>query len=111
MRRLSMLLCFTLLASLIHAGAVASIWQLESDSYIEQMTPHDCHAQQIFSSDEGNKSSNHHATYQCCVGAIANSAPHQQFQVSISSQLVPNVSELPIDVMPGHIFKPPKQMT
>jgi hypothetical protein len=111
MRRLSLLLCFTLFASLIHAGAVDSIWQSGSESYLEQMTHHDCHTQQISTADEGNKSSNHHATYQCCVGVIANSAQHQQLQASFSAQLVPKVSQLPIDVMPEHIFKPPKQMS
>ena len=78
--------------------------------YLEQMAHHDCHTQQILSTEDDNKSKNNHATYQCCVGVIANSSTYQQFQESFLSQLVPRVSELPIDAMPEHIFKPPKKM-
>ena len=83
--------------------------QLGHDSYLEQMAHHDCHTQQILSAEDDNKSKNNHATYQCCVGVIANSSTYQQFQESFLSQLVPRVSELPIDAMPEHIFKPPKK--
>ena len=107
MRRICIALCFSLFASLIHAGSMP----VSADSILkansEHVVQHDCHTKSDVNVEK-SQSTNHQAQHQCCLGVIANLFTGQYIQPDFSNHFVSQVPQLIVEAVPSHIFKPPR---
>ena len=105
MRKICIALCFSLFASLIHAGGIPASNYGVGQSHSQHLVQHDCHSQV----DQSHQSTNNQAHHQCCLGVVANLPSSQYIQPDFSNHFVSYVPQLLVEVIPSHIFKPPRQ--
>ena len=110
MRRICLALCFSLFASLIHAGSMPMPSDSMSQAHAGHVVQHDCHAQADTKIDKSH-TTNHQTHHQCCLGVVANLSTNEYKQPDFSSHFVAWVPRLVIEEMPSHIFKPPRQIS
>jgi len=110
MRRVCLILCLSLITSLIHVGSVFASHTWGGESHAQQTIQHDCHHQASDNTDT-KKSIGHQAHHQCCLGVIANLSFKEYGQANFSNHLVSQISQLIIEPVPNHIFKPPRQIS
>ena len=107
MRRICVILCLSLFASIIHAASMPMSNQVTGRSHVGHVVQHDCHSQ----SDaklEKSQSTNHQAHHQCCLGVVANLSTSQYIQPEFSNHFTSQVPQLIVEAVPSHIFKPPR---
>ncbi len=107
MKRICVTLCFSLFASLIHAGGMPVSANSVSQAHSGHVVQHDCHAKSDVNV-ENSQSTNHQAQHQCCLGVIANLSTDQYIQPDFSNHFVSHVPQLIVEAVPSHIFKPPR---
>jgi hypothetical protein len=107
MRRICIALCFSLFASLIHAGSMPVSADVIPQAHTGHIVQHDCHSQSD-TKVEKSQSTNHQAHHQCCLGVVANLSTTQYLQTDFSNHFVSQVPQLIIEAVPSHIFKPPR---
>jgi len=107
MKRICIALCFSLFASLIHAGSMPVSADFVSQAHSEHVVKHDCHTKSD-ANVEQSQSTNHQAQHQCCLGVVANLSISQYIEPNFSNHFVSQVPQLIVEVVPSHIFKPPR---
>lgn len=107
MRKLCIALCFSLFAGLIHAGSMPASNDLAGHAHAQHLVQHDCHSNGETNIDK-SQSSNYQTHHQCCLGVVANLSSNQYMHPELSSHFVVWVSQLVIEAIPNHIFKPPR---
>jgi len=107
MRRICIALCFSLFASLIHAGGMPISTDAVSQAHSGHAVQHDCHTKGDVNVEK-SKSTNHQAQHQCCLGVVANLSTTQYIQSDFSNHFVSQVPQLIVEAVPSHIFKPPR---
>lgn len=107
MKRTCIALCFSLFASLIHAGSMPVSTDTVSQDHSGPVVQHDCHTKSDVGVDK-SQSTNHQAQHQCCLGVVANLSKSQYIQPDFSSHFVSQVPQLIVEAVPSHIFKPPR---
>jgi hypothetical protein len=107
MKRICIALCFSLFASLIHAGSMPVPADSISQAHSGHVVQHDCHTKSDVNVEK-SQSTNHQAQHQCCLGVVANLSTSQYIQPDCSNHFVSQVPELIIEAVPSHIFKPPR---
>lgn len=110
MRKLCIALCFSLFASLIHAGSMSASYESPGDAHVQHVVQHDCHTN-ADTKIEKSQSTNHQTHHQCCLGVVANLSTNQCNQPDFSSHFVAWVPQLVVEAIPNHIFKPPRQFS
>lgn len=110
MRRICVALCFSLFASLIHAGSMPMPSEVMSQAHAGHVVKHDCHTQADTKMDKSHIT-NHQTHHQCCLGVVANLSTNEYKQPDFSSHFVAWTPSLVIEEMPNHIFKPPRQIS
>ena len=107
MGKICIALCFSLFASLIHAGSMPTPIDAVSQAHAGHVVKHDCHTQSEVKVEK-SQSTNHQAHHQCCLGVVANLTSSQYIQPNISNHFVSQVPQLIVEAIPSHIFKPPR---
>ena len=107
MRRICVTLCFSLFASLIHAGSMPASVDPISQAHSRHVVQHDCHTKSDVNVEK-SQSTNHQAQHQCCLGVVANLSTSQYIQPDFSNHFVSQVPQLIVEAVPSHIFKPPR---
>jgi hypothetical protein len=107
MRRICVILCLSLFASIIHAASMPMPNQVTGQAYVGYAVQHDCHTQNDTKVDKP-QSTNHQAHHQCCLGVIAHLSISQYIQSDFSSHFISQVPQLIVEAVPSHIFKPPR---
>ena len=110
MGRICLSLCFSLFASLIHAGSMPMTSDAISQAHAGHEVKHDCHTQ-TDTKVEKSQSTNHQTHHQCCLGVVANLSTNQYSQPDFSNHFISHVPQLIVEALPGHIFKPPRQIS
>ena len=110
MKKLCIALCFSLFASLIHAGSMSASNDLAGPAHAQHLVQHDCHTNGDTNIDK-SQSTNHQTHHQCCLGVVANLSTNQYTQPDLLSHYTPQVSLLVVEAFPAHIFKPPRQFS
>ena len=105
-----MALCFSLFASLIHAGSMPASFDLVSEVSAGHVVNHECHTQGD-ANVEKSHSTSHQTHHQCCLGVIANLTSNQCVHPNLSNCLFSFVPQLTVERFPSHIFKPPRQIS
>ena len=107
MKRICIALCFSLFASLIHAGGMSLSTNAKSQAHSGHVVQHDCHTKSDVNV-ERSQSTNHQAQHQCCLGVVANLSTGQYIEPDFSNHFVSQVPQLIVEAVPSHIFKPPR---
>jgi hypothetical protein len=107
MRKICIALCFSLFASLIHAGSMPMSTDVASQAHAEHVVKYDCHTQSDVKVEK-SQSTNHQAHHQCCLGVVANLSTSQYIQPDFTNHFVQMVPQLIVEAVPSHIFKPPR---
>ena len=107
MRRICVILCLSLFASIIHAASMPMSNQVTGQSHVGHVVQHDCHSQSD-TKVEKSQSTNHQAHHQCCLGVVANLSTSQYIQPEFSNHFTSQVPQLIVEAVPSHIFKPPR---
>jgi len=110
MRRICAALCFSLFASLIHAGSMPASANAMSQAHAEHVIQYDCHTQADTKNNK-SQSTNHQVHHQCCLGVIVNFSSNQYTQPDFSNHFISLVPQLIVEAIPSHIFKPPRQIS
>ena len=110
MQKICIALCLSLFASLIHAGSISTLSKLNERANAQQILQHDCHTNVDIKIDK-SQSTNQQTHHQCCLGVVANLSSNQCMQPDFSSHFDSHVPQLLIEVIPNHIFKPPRQIS
>ena len=110
MRRICLALCFSLFASLIHAGSMPMPSDSMSQAHAGHVVQHDCHAKGDVTVEK-SQSTNHQTHHQCCLGVVASLSTNQYIQPDFSNHFSSAVPQLIVEALPGHIFKPPRQIS
>ncbi len=110
MRKICFALCLSLFASLIHAGSMSMSYEPSGGAHVQHVVQHDCHTN-ADTKIEKSQSTNHQTHHQCCLGVVANLPSNQYKQPEFSSHFVVWVSQLMIEAIPNHIFKPPRSIS
>ncbi len=110
MRRICVILCLSLFASIIHAASMPVLFDVVGQSHASHLLEHDCHSK-INVDIEKSHSTNHQAHHQCCLGVLANLTSTQYIQPDFSNHYIPSVPQLIVEADPSHIFKPPRQIS
>jgi hypothetical protein len=105
MKRICIALCFSLFASLIHAGSMPV--STDAISHTGHVVQHDCHSKGD-ATVEKSQSTNHQVQHQCCLGVLANLSTSQYIQPDFTNHFVSQVPQLIVEAVPSHIFKPPR---
>ena len=107
MKRICIALCFSLFASLIHAGSMPVSANSTSEAHSGYLVQHDCHTKSDVNAEK-SQSTSHQAQHQCCLGVVANLSTGQYIQPDFSNHFVSQVPQLIVEAVPSHIFKPPR---
>jgi hypothetical protein len=107
MKRICIALCFSLFASLIHAGSMPVSVDSISQAHSGHVVQHNCHTKSDVNVEK-SQSTNHQAQHQCCLGVLANLSTNQYIQPDFSNHFVSQVPQLIVEAVPSHIFKPPR---
>ena len=107
MRRICIALCFSLFASLIHAGGVPAPKDSMSEAHAGHVVQHDCHTKND-AKVEKSQSTNYQTHHQCCLGVMANLSTGQYIQPNCSTHFISHVPQLIVEAVPSYIFKPPR---
>ena len=110
MRRICAFLCLSLFVSLIHAGSMSASYESSGDAHVQHVVQHDCHTN-ADTKIEKSQSTNHQTHHQCCLGVVASLSSNQYTQPDFSSHYASQVSQLSVEAIPTHIFKPPRQIS
>jgi hypothetical protein len=110
MRKFCLALCFSIFASMIHAGSMPLSIDSLSQAHAEHVVKHDCHNQSDVKAEK-SPATNHQTHHQCCLGVVANISSTQYIQPDFSNHLASQVPQLIIEAVPSHIFKPPKNIS
>ena len=110
MRRICAFLCLSLFVSLIHAGSMSAPYESLGGVHVQHEVQHNCHTN-ADTKIEKSQSTNHQTHHQCCLGVVANLSSNQYMQPDFSSHFDSHVPQLLIEVIPNHIFKPPRQIS
>ena len=110
MRKLCIALCLSLFASLIHASSMPASNDLAGQAHAKHVVQHDCHTNGDKNIDK-SQSTNHQTHHQCCLGVVASLSSNQYTQPDFSSHYASQVSQLSVEAIPTHIFKPPRQIS
>jgi hypothetical protein len=81
-----------------------------SQAHAGHVVKHDCHTQ-ADTKVEKSQSTSQQAHHQCCLGVVANLSTHQHIQPDFSNHFISLVPQLIVEAVPGHIFKPPRQIS
>lgn len=106
MKRMCLALCFSLFASLIHAGSMP-VSADSTKTHASHVVQHDCHTQADIKVEK-SQSTSHQAHHQCCLGVVANLSSSQYIQPDFSNHFISLVPQLIVEADPSHIFKPPR---
>jgi hypothetical protein len=107
MRRICIALCFSLFASLIHAGGMPISTDTITQAHSGHVVQHDKKKKSDLNVEK-SQSTNHQAQHQCCLGVLANLSTSQYIQPEFSNHFVSQFPQLIIEAVPSHIFKPPR---
>jgi hypothetical protein len=107
MKRICITLCFSLFASLIHAGSMPTSVDVVSQAHTGHVVQHNCHTKSDVNI-ENSQSTNHQAQHQCCLGVVAHLSTSQYIQPDVSIHFISQVPKLIVEAVPSHIFKPPR---
>ena len=110
MRRICVLLCLSLFISLIHAGSMSASYESSGGAHVQHLVQHDCHTNFDTKIDK-SQSTNQQGHHQCCLGVVANLSSNQYKQPDFSSHFLAWVPQLVIEMIPNHIFKPPRHIS
>lgn len=108
MRKICIVLCLSLFASLIHAGSMPVSNDGLRESHSQHVVQHDCHTRADTKIDKSHQSTNHQAQHQCCLGVLANLSITQYIQSDFSNHFDSQVPQLTVEAILSHIFKPPR---
>ena len=110
MRKLCIVLCLSLFVSLIHAGSVPAPSDFAGKAHAQHLVQHDCHTKST-SKVEKSQSTNHQTHHQCCLGVVADLSSNQYIQPESSTLYASLISQLIVEAIPAHIFKPPRPIS
>ena len=98
MRRICAALCFSLFASLIHAGSIPMPSDAMSQAHAGHVVKHDCHTQ-ADTKVEKSQSTNHQTHHQCCLGVVANLSTNTYIQPDFSNHFSAVVPQLIVEAL------------